>query len=59
MLFRSRTVEGKATARAVSRLAQREGLDLPITTLVDTVLSGGMDLKQAAEHLLARPLKEE
>ncbi|MGR3572024.1 NAD(P)H-dependent glycerol-3-phosphate dehydrogenase [Brevirhabdus sp.] len=54
-----RTVEGRATARAVSRLAQREGLDLPITTLVDTVLSGGMDLKQAAEHLLARPLKEE
>jgi len=53
------TVEGKATAKAVSNLAKSEGLDMPIANMVAAVLDKQITVKEAAEMLLARPLKEE
>lgn len=53
------TTEGIATARAVAALAARDGLDMPITTAIAAVLDGKWTVKQAAEALLARPLRSE
>ncbi|KGJ20058.1 NAD(P)H-dependent glycerol-3-phosphate dehydrogenase [Paracoccus sanguinis] len=53
------TVEGAATARAVTRLAAAEGIEMPISALVAGLAGGRIDVKQAMELLLARPLKEE
>lgn len=53
------TVEGKATAKAVSNLAQKLGLDMPIAEMVVAVLEKHLTVKEAAEMLLTRPLKEE
>ncbi len=53
------TVEGKATAKAVSNLAQELGLDMPIADMVVAVLEKHLTVKEAAEMLLTRPLKEE
>ena len=53
------TVEGAATARAVAGLAQRDGLDLPITAAVAALLDNRLDVSAAMQALLTRPLKEE
>lgn len=53
------TVEGAQTARAVAQLAQRDGLDMPITIAVARVLDQEIDVKTAVHSLLTRPLKEE
>ena len=53
------TVEGVATAKAVSNLAQRRGLDMPITWMVAALLEGHLDLSTAIQTLLSRPLKKE
>lgn len=53
------TVEGMATARAVSALARTQGIDMPVANMVVAVLNGKMNIDQAREMLLARPLKEE
>lgn len=53
------TVEGKATAKAVSIAAESAGIDMPIANIVVTLVSGTITVKEAAEILLARPLKEE
>lgn len=53
------TVEGVHTARAVAGIAAEEGLEMPITTLVNAVTSGKIDVETAKDMLLARPLKEE
>lgn len=53
------TVEGKATAKAVSALAKEQDLDMPIADMVVAVLDKHLTIKEAAEALLARPLKEE
>lgn len=53
------TVEGAATARAVAELSPRLGVDMPIATLVAGLASGRVDMGQALEILLNRPLKEE
>jgi glycerol-3-phosphate dehydrogenase (NAD(P)+) len=55
----SRTVEGVATARAVARLAQSEGLDMPLTVTVARLIDGELTLERAVEMLLSRPLKKE
>ncbi|WP_071798935.1 NAD(P)H-dependent glycerol-3-phosphate dehydrogenase [Natronohydrobacter thiooxidans] len=55
----STTVEGAATARAVARLAQARGLDMPITRMVAALAAGAITLQDAREALLARPLTEE
>ena len=53
------TVEGAATARALDRLALRDGLDLPIARMVARLAEGAVSVEKAMDALLARPLKEE
>ena len=53
------TVEGAATARAVSELAARRGVDMPISAMVAALISGKIPLEQAVQSLLSRPLKQE
>ncbi|WP_410217122.1 NAD(P)H-dependent glycerol-3-phosphate dehydrogenase [Paracoccus sp. (in: a-proteobacteria)] len=55
----STTVEGAATARALARMADRDGLDLPIATMVARLAEGAVSVEKAMDHLLRRPLKEE
>ncbi|SDX41854.1 glycerol-3-phosphate dehydrogenase (NAD(P)+) [Ruegeria halocynthiae] len=53
------TVEGVATAQAVSKIAATEGLDMPISTTVAKLSSGAYSVTDAIQALLGRPLKEE
>ncbi|MCK8463331.1 NAD(P)-dependent glycerol-3-phosphate dehydrogenase [Aliiroseovarius sp. S1339] len=53
------TVEGKATAKAVSNLAKKTGLDMPIADMVVAVLENHLTINEAVNMLLTRPLKEE
>ncbi|HHS94607.1 MAG TPA: NAD(P)-dependent glycerol-3-phosphate dehydrogenase [Rhodobacterales bacterium] len=53
------TIEGKATAQAVADAAQRAGIEMPIAETVVALVSGAVTVKNAAEALLTRPLKEE
>ncbi|MBT2131884.1 NAD(P)H-dependent glycerol-3-phosphate dehydrogenase [Aliiroseovarius lamellibrachiae] len=53
------TIEGKATAKAVSSLAKTLNLDMPIANMVVAVLDKHLTIKEATKALLARPLKEE
>ncbi|MGC9369387.1 MAG: NAD(P)H-dependent glycerol-3-phosphate dehydrogenase [Paracoccaceae bacterium] len=53
------TVEGAATARAVARRAETLDFEMPITTMVAALIDGRCSIAEAAEALLARPLKEE
>lgn len=53
------TVEGAATAQAVARLAHEQGLDMPITSTVAALVTGGLNVTDAITRLLSRPLKEE
>ncbi len=53
------TVEGLATAQAAANLADKLGVDAPITAAVACVVSGKSTVQSAMQALLARPLKEE
>jgi glycerol-3-phosphate dehydrogenase (NAD(P)+) len=53
------TVEGAATAQALAQMAQEAGLDLPITRVVTGLVSGELNVRDAMDMLLQRPLKEE
>lgn len=53
------TVEGVATARAVSDLAQTRGLDMPISNAIAGLCEGKYTVEEAIQALLNRPLKEE
>lgn len=53
------TVEGVATAKAVSDMAERMGLEMPITAMVAELVAGRVDLSAAIQTLLSRPLKKE
>lgn len=53
------TVEGLATARALARAAEAEGIDMPVTCVIAAVIDGRLTIDQAREALLSRPLKEE
>jgi len=53
------TVEGLATARAITALAAKDGIEMPITALVTAVASGKLTVAEALHSLMARPLKEE
>ncbi len=53
------TVEGVATAKAVSNLAQNRGIDVPITQMIASLIDGKIDLAVAIQSLLSRPLKKE
>lgn len=53
------TVEGVATARAVAILAEKRGIDMPITKVVRDILETSITITEAVELLLSRPLKRE
>ena len=51
--------EGINTARAVKKLADRAGLEMPITNEVNAVLYEGKSARDAVSELMSRPLREE
>jgi len=51
--------EGINTARAVKKLADRAGLEMPITNEVNAVLYDGKPARDAVTELMSRPLREE
>jgi glycerol-3-phosphate dehydrogenase (NAD(P)+) len=53
------TIEGKSTAIAVSNAAKVAGIDMPIANIVVALVTGAVNVKEAVEILLSRPLKEE
>ncbi len=53
------TVEGAATSQALSDLAEKRGLDLPVTRAVTALVRGELKVAEATDMLLSRPLKEE
>jgi glycerol-3-phosphate dehydrogenase (NAD(P)+) len=52
-----KTIEGIATARALAGAAGAD--DLPVTRMVDALVTGQITLREAVDALLARPLKRE
>jgi len=55
----SEVAEGINTARAVKKLADRAGLEMPITNEVNAVLYDGKPARDAVTELMSRPLREE
>lgn len=55
----SEVAEGIKTARAVKKLADRAGLEMPITNEVNSVLYDGKSARDAVAELMSRPLREE
>lgn len=53
------TVEGAATARAVSALAPRAGVEMPVAAQVAALAEGRTDVSRALDALLSRPLRAE
>lgn len=53
------TVEGKATAKAVSNLSKVGNIDMPVTDMVVAVIEKRLTIDEAVAILLSRPLKEE
>ena len=53
------TVEGAKTALAVSNLAKKHHIDMPITHVIAAVLLQNTTVPDAMEALLSRPLKKE
>ncbi|MGE5236098.1 MAG: NAD(P)H-dependent glycerol-3-phosphate dehydrogenase [Acidobacteriota bacterium] len=51
--------EGVPTARAASELAQRHGVEMPITFAIDAILTGKILPREAVTALMTRELKEE
>lgn len=51
--------EGVRTTRALKLLAERRGVELPITNEVHAVLYEGKPARAAVESLMSRPLREE
>jgi len=55
----SEVAEGINTARAVKKVADRAGLEMPITNEVNAVLYDGKPARDAVSELMSRPLREE
>ena len=53
------TVEGVATAQAVSRLAASLSIEMPVATMVARLIAHEITLDRAISSLMSRPLKEE
>ncbi len=53
------TVEGAATAKAVSNMAKTLQIDMPITCMIAALINQQITLPQAISALLSRPLKQE
>ena len=52
-------VEGAFSAAAIARLAAAHGLEMPISAAVDAILEGRLDIEQALDRLMRRPIKAE
>jgi glycerol-3-phosphate dehydrogenase (NAD(P)+) len=55
----SEVAEGIHTARAVKKIADRAGLEMPITNEVNAVLYEDKPARDAVSELMSRPLREE
>ncbi|WP_394197753.1 NAD(P)H-dependent glycerol-3-phosphate dehydrogenase [Litoreibacter albidus] len=53
------TTEGRHTARAIVKLAETKGVDMPIAKMVAGMVEGDLTLQQALSLLLSRPLTKE
>ncbi|MCB2128699.1 MAG: NAD(P)-dependent glycerol-3-phosphate dehydrogenase [Rhodobacteraceae bacterium] len=53
------TVEGAATSKAVSVLAEKHGIDMPVSAKVAEIVDGKVSVDDAVAALLARPLRKE
>ncbi len=51
--------EGVRTTRAIKIMADKRGIEMPITTQVDAVLYGGKSVREAIDELMRRPLRNE
>lgn len=53
------TTEGVATASAILRLAERHGIDMPVTRATAALVAGAINVEDAMRQLLDRDLTEE
>lgn len=53
------TVEGSATARAVTAVAARLQIDMPVTAMIAALVEHHITLPEAIQALMSRPLKQE
>lgn len=53
------TVEGVATAKAVSNLARSHHIDMPVAAMVTALSNRSITVAEAVQALLSRPLKQE
>jgi glycerol-3-phosphate dehydrogenase (NAD(P)+) len=53
------TIEGLATAEAITAIAAARAIDLPLSATVAAVTQSRMSVAEAAEHLMTRPLRKE
>ncbi|MGD9805958.1 MAG: NAD(P)H-dependent glycerol-3-phosphate dehydrogenase [Hyphomicrobiaceae bacterium] len=56
---RRSVAEGVYTAAAVVRVAGKHGIEMPIASAVDAIVTGALDVDTAIETLLARPFRPE
>lgn len=56
---RKSVTEGVFTAQSATALAQKYGVEMPITHSIDAILNHGMTVEQAIESLLNRPATQE
>lgn len=56
---RTSVTEGVATAPALTQLARRHGVEMPICEAMDAVLAGRLSVDAAIDTLLARPFRAE
>lgn len=55
----TKTVEGFETAMASASLAQKHGVDMPITKAVANILSGESRIDECVDQIMRRPLSDE
>jgi glycerol-3-phosphate dehydrogenase (NAD(P)+) len=55
----SAVAEGVFTAKSIVRIAEQQGIDMPIASEVCQVLFEGKHPREATEELMTRPLREE
>ncbi|MCY4179845.1 MAG: NAD(P)-dependent glycerol-3-phosphate dehydrogenase [Litoreibacter sp.] len=56
---KGKTVEGRATAEATLQLARKHGIEMPITSVVASLISEKLTIQDALAQLLSRPLTSE
>jgi len=56
---RRSVAEGVFTAAAVVRVAGQHGIEMPISSAIDAIVTGALDVDTAIETLLSRPFRPE